>query len=302
MDIVPFGGWDRCGRLVAGPIELFVTLDVGPRIMRFGTIGGPNLLANYSRHAGLTGGESYRSYGGHRLWAGPEDAELTYVADNEPVSISEGDGWVNFTTAEGSHPVKKSISIFPDADYERFFLIHTLTNGGDEPLTLAPWAITVVAPGGECLFPRPPFKPHTEELLPAGPLVTWHYTDMADPRWTWGSRVVRLRQDQTAETPQKAGAYVPQGYAAYHLEGNLFFKRFSAIPGAPYPDFGCNFETFTRHDMLEVESLGALVTLQPGESASHREAWYLETGVELPEDDEALYEYLERLASSHPLE
>ena len=58
--------------------------------------------------------------------------------------------------------------------------------------------------------------------------------------------------------------------------GNTFFCKTVTPPrvGANYPDDGCNFETYTNHEMLEIESLGPLVTLAPGESSAHQERWF----------------------------
>ncbi|MGL4554687.1 MAG: hypothetical protein ACRC33_26270, partial [Gemmataceae bacterium] len=47
------------------------------------------------------------------------------------------------------------------------------------------------------------------------------------------------------------------------------------VEGAAYPDRGCNVETFTDADMLEMETLSPLVTLAPGEAVTHAEAWSL---------------------------
>jgi hypothetical protein len=165
---------------------------------------------------------------------------------------------------------------------------------------LGPGSLTVMGAGGVCLFPQAPFVPHSEDFLPARPLVLWGYTNMQDPRWTWGRRVIRLRQDVLP--PQKVGAQVSQGYAAYANHGALFLKRFPFFRGANYPDFGCNFETFTREDMLEVESLGPSTRLSPGQSAQLKEAWYLVERFELDEDEDRLAEALEKLARELPLE
>ncbi len=298
MDVIPYGGWDRCLRMSAGPVELIATLEVGPRIVRFGPKGGSNLLFENPRTMGTKGGPDYKGYGGHRLWTAPEDTVRTYEADNDPPAVTEVEGGFRLTTVLGPSGLEKSITILANAEQESFTLIHEVTNRGSEPICIAPWAITVMAAGGVCLFPQAPERPHAESLLPARPLVLWSYADMSDPRYTWGRRCVRLRQEAGTE-PTKIGAWVEQGYAAYALHGHLFFKRFSGTWGN-YPDFGCNFETFTRHDMLEVESLGVLQTLASGETATHTERWYLEIDAEVPEHDQALSEYLERLASSRP--
>jgi hypothetical protein len=55
---------------------------------------------------------------------------------------------------------------------------------------------------------------------------------------------------------QMTGIFNPAGWGAYCLNGALFVKRASVIPGAEYPDFGCNFEIFTNPEFLELESLG----------------------------------------------
>ena len=44
----------------------------------------------------------------------------------------------------------------------------------------------------------------------------------------------------------------------------LFVKRFDYREGAVYPDRGTRYQTFSNEDMLEMETVGELVTLQPG--------------------------------------
>ena len=105
---------------------------------------------------------------------------------------------------------------------------------------------------------------------------------VADQRWTWGHKYIMLRQDPRATGPQKVGIQVRDGWAGYALGGDLFVKRFAYRPGAPYPDYGCNFETFTNNLMLEVESLGPTQRLEPGATAEHVEDWYLFQDVSQP--------------------
>lgn len=298
MEIVAYGGWDRCARFVAGDLELIVTLEVGPRIIRFGLVGGPNELVEYTKDMGSKGGDQYRSYGGHRLWIAPEDPVVTYEPDNDPVEVEETDEGIAFTKRPGPLGIERTIVVRLDA--ERIELAHRVTNYSETPRILAPWCLTVMAPGGVCLFPQPEFRSHSEALLPAGPLVLWHYTRMDDPRWTWGGRVVRLAHDPSLG-PQKVGAAVQAGYAAYANHGNLFLKRFPHWPDRKYPDFGCNFETFTRQDMLEVESLGPLATLGGGETVEHPETWYMIPDVAVPGEDEACGEWLAGIARDRPV-
>src|SRR5689334_13060607 len=96
MQEVPFGGWDRCARFAIGNLEMIVTLEVGPRIIRFGEAGGQNVLKEYADQMGKTGGDQYHSYGGHRLWIGPEDPVRTMQPDNDPVEHVSGGNWEVF--------------------------------------------------------------------------------------------------------------------------------------------------------------------------------------------------------------
>lgn len=299
MDIISFGGWARCARFVVNDIELIVTLDVGPRVISFGFVDGRNELCRYERHQGLTGGTDYRSYGGHRLWISPELAETTYEPDNNPVSVEESqDGWI-FTTPIGHVGVQRSIEVIPDVDRSAFRLVHRLTNRREDAFECAPWCVTVMAPGGECLFPQAPFVSHRDTFLPARPIVLWPYTRMSDPRIEWGDEVIRIAQT-TEETPLKIGSFVSQGFIAYANDGHVFMKRFDQHPGEPYPDFGCNVEVYTRHDMLEVESLGPLTTLAPGATCQHAETWYLERDTLVPRKNEDCAELMREWMSSHP--
>ncbi|MFQ3586899.1 MAG: hypothetical protein SNJ74_07855 [Fimbriimonadaceae bacterium] len=300
METVPFGGWDRCAKLTAGRVEIIVTLEVGPRVLYLGIDGGPNQLHVNAKDAGIRGGTEYHSFGGHRLWTAPEDLVKTYTPDNEPVEHTEDGGWHVFKNQTDAFGIRKEYRIRPEPAQERFRLVHRVHNLGSEAVTLAPWCLTVMAAGGECFIPQHPFVPHSERLLPTRPVVLWGYTRMDDPRWTWGSRVIRLRQGKAG--PQKIGSLVQQGAAAYLNSGILFLKRFPYDAGANYPDFGCNFETFTREDMLEVESLGGLQTLAPGQFAELAETWYLLPGQTAPAADSECGDWLDSLIDRHPFE
>jgi len=284
----PYGGWPNCVRLSNGRIELIVTTDVGPRVIRFGFVGGQNLLKEFADQTGKTGGNEWRSYGGHRLWHAPEASPRTYAPDNSEVKyIWDGKTLKLIPPVERSTGIAKRIEITLDPAEHRVRLLHFLTNHGLWDAELAPWALTVMAPGGRAIFPQEPFRPHPEYLLPARPLVLWGYTDMKDPRWIWGTKYIQLKQDPKATTKQKVGMMNTLGWAAYYLNGDLFLKRFGFDANAACPDYGCNTETFTDREMLEVETLGRLAKLPPGGRVEHVEYWFLNR-VQIDENEAAL--------------
>jgi len=61
---------------------------------------------------------------------------------------------------------------------------------------------------------------------------------------------------------------------------------------AVYPDLGSTVELFTNGDMLEVETLGPLITLEPGAAVTHTEIWTLAAGVPQPESEQDVIEHV----------
>ena len=83
-----YDGWPNCYRITNGEVELIVTTDVGPRVIRYGFVGGQNLFKEFKEQLGKSGEKEWQARGGHRLWFSPEDAKLTYALDNGPVKAS----------------------------------------------------------------------------------------------------------------------------------------------------------------------------------------------------------------------
>ena len=283
---IEYGGWPNCYRLSNDQVDLVVTTDVGPRIIRFGFIDEENEFREFKEMLGKTGGDEWLIYGGHRLWHAPEQKPRTYFPDNGPVDIEEHNGMIRLIQpTEPTTGIQKEIDIQLAPDAARVTVTHRLINHNLWSIELAPWALSVMARGGRAILPLPPYGSHEENLLPSNSFTLWAYTQLSDPRWTWGSRTVFLDQDPQAESPQKIGALLPDGWAGYARNGHLFLKTFGYVPQACYPDMGCNFETFTNAEILEMESVGPVVKLAPEMVVEHVERWGLYKDVPIPESD-----------------
>lgn len=281
-----YRGWPNCFRLSNGLIDLVVTTDVGPRIIRFGFVGEENEFKEYQQTAGMTGGDEWRIYGGHRLWHAPESKPRTYCPDNSPVRLDQHGDLVRLVQpTETTTGIQKEIDIRLSPGEAHVEVTHRLHNTNLWAVELAPWALSVMAPGGTAVIPLPPRRSHQESLLPTSTIALWAYTDMSNPRCHWGEKYVLLDQDPHLEAPQKAGVMVTDGWAAYARGGHLFVKTFSYVEDALYPDLGCSVEAFTNADMLELETLGPLVHLRPGAAAEHVEHWHLFRDVPTPKND-----------------
>ncbi len=287
-EIIPFAGWERNVRLFNAHAEAIITLEVGPRVLSYRTLpDGENLFKRYDEQLGGHGETEWKIRGGHRFWVAPEDMDRTYTLDNGPVEYTiNGDAVTLRNAAAEPFWLEKTLTLTLAPDGPAMTADHVVTNRSPEPVSLAPWALTVMKPGGMEVIPQPPLGEHPRDLLPNRRMVIWAYTALDDPRWHFGPRLITLRQ--MADTlSTKIGLAHAEGWAGY-VHGQTFFCKTVTPPrvGVSYPDDGCNFETYSNHEMLEIESLGPLVTLAPGESASHRERWFQhEFDAPLPLDD-----------------
>lgn len=286
MEKVAYGGWENCYRLSNGEIELIVTGDVGPRVIRFGYVGKPNMFKEFDNQMGSTQSNEWMSYGGHRLWHAPEVNPRTYFPDNEPVLVQEiPDGMIVTQKPEPTTGLQKQIEIKIDPVKPQVQLKHMLINHNLWAIETAPWAITVFATGGVAILPLPPREPHPGNLLPTSVLAIWPYTNLSDSRWVLGERYLLLKQDPSNTQPQKIGIYATDGWTGYANQGCLFIKQVPLQFEALYPDRGVNFEAFTNEEMLEVESLGPIESIPPKAQIEHFEHWTLLEGIPQPSSE-----------------
>lgn len=286
-----YSHYGECYKISNDTVELFVTTEIGPRVICYRFIGGTNMFAELGPDdKAKVDLNAWQPWGGHRLWHAPEVSPRTYVPDNGPVT-AEMIGKSTLSVApplETSTGIQKSIYIELDKEGTGVTLTHTLKNKGVWPIELAPWGLTIMNGGGVTIIPQEPFVSHDDKLLPSRPMVLWNFTDMADPRWTFGTKYVRLRTDAKLESPQKIGMMNTLGWSGYLREGTLFVKRYPYVQGANYTDYGCNCETYTAGTFMEVESLGPLTKLEPGESVTHVEHWFLFKDVKIGDTEDSL--------------
>jgi hypothetical protein len=289
---VEYQKWKKVLKISNDTVQLIVLTEVGPRILFFGFRGEENEFHEIHEHSGKGGDQTFRVYGGHRLWASPEVAH-TYYPDNVLVSVRrQGDSFVFTAPAESTHPgtnLQKEIEIKLAETGSGVTVTHRIYNLGREAAEIAPWALSVMAGDGKAILPLPPRAPlSADRLLPDGILALWSYTDLADPRWRIGTKYIQVHQASKFActfTQQMTGIFNPFGWGAYFRRGHLFVKKTKVEKNANYPDFGCNFEIYTDEHSLELETLGPVRNLKPGQVAEHIEHWWLFKDVHAGEDE-----------------
>jgi hypothetical protein len=276
--------------------------NAGPRIMRLSLAGSQeNLLGEVPTHWSTPFGEFYLR-GGHRLWIAPERRPESSLPDNAGLSVTElPDGSTRLEFLEEPIHMRKIMQIQLDAHQPVVAIQHGLRNEGDQPVHCAPWPITILPLGGTVVLPFHPPAFDPQGLLPDRMLAFWPYSRPDDPRLKIMDEMILVeaqhRPTSVAKHPEKIkiGIRNEQGWLAYLNKGVLFIKRFTpsehpgcTCPGSEHPglylrngerldlphvDFGCNTEVYCDQYLVELETLGPLVQLQPGEETWHSEQW-----------------------------
>ncbi len=288
MNYMTVGTNEECLVLESGAFKIAVTTKVGPRVIGGYINGSDNIFVVLppERLEEIT--TDFMLYGGHRIWHAPEANPRTYAPDNDPVEVTELDGGaVCFSSGvEELTGIEKSITIRPLGE-EKFELTHKLTNRNEWPIELAPWALSQMAPGGTAVIPQ-----HRD--LEANRFAVdrsvhfWPYSSMNDHRLTFTREHILLKQDAAMEDPIKIGYLAVDGWIAYALNGVALVKHIPYNPEATYPDYGCNVESYTNHQFLEIETLAPLAIMQPGQTFDHIEVWHGLSGVGAVSDDASI--------------
>ncbi len=296
--------WGNCLRMANSTNELLITLDFGPRIISFAPLGEENMffedvndLSNTAdipdEMAAMYGVDKgvWHIRGGHRLWTSPEKKPRTYYPDNQPVKYEKIENGVLVTPPfQVANNIQMSMEItMPEENCVH--IVHHIKNIGNWDVELAPWALTVLAPGGTEIFPLPDKE---TGLLENRHIVLWPYTKMTDKRVTWGDKFITLKQDPNADCAFKLGQLSQHGWAAYFNKGNVFVKYFDVTEEKNHPDRNCNFETYTSNLMLEMESVGSFEKIAPGETVSHSECWCTYKNVSIPETEEECADFAKK--------
>lgn len=302
---IAHAGWKRNLRIQGPTTELVITLDVGPRVIRYAFHGAQNVMKEMPGHMGGTDEKEWMIRGGHRFWTAPE-GDHSYELDNSPVTWKKfGENGADIIQpASTAFGVQKTLRI-ELLENETVRVTHLLTNSGSKTLDLTPWALSVMATGGTALIPQPKLDVHPsefpkdrvtkeEDFLPNRELVLWPFTNLTDGRFAYSKHFLRL--SYAAKKPAtKLGIKFFKGWVAYQNGEFVFAKHIGFDPASPYPDRGSNLELFTNDAIFEVESLAPSLPLKPGETRTHIEHWVLRRSATALSDEKAATEFFAKL-------
>lgn len=299
---------DRTSRTARSPdaahvagAGISVTVDVtaGPRIVSARGATGEELLAQLIPpvRVGPATGPRTDLHGGHRLWVAPEVPEMTYTCDDGPATLAVFDGGA--VAADAGRPLARRLEV--EAVGSTVRLRHVVTNTGDQALRLAPWAITQLRPGGTAYLPVGRRSPDVHGLQASGAIITWPYTRLEDPRIGLRDGVVTIdAAGMTPDTgPVKVGTDGTEPWMAYVVGDDVIIIRPpSRPPPGAFADLGATLQSYACHRFVELETVGALTHLLPGEDRVLEQRWSVHRRTWHP--DEPALPHLRQLSSGDP--
>ena len=249
--------------------------EAGPRIVRLiPNWTGENLFAELPKMNEQSPRGLFNFYGGHRLWIAPESYLRTYAPDDYGVSIKEIQGGIRIAGRDDtSIGIRKSVTIQMSSNQPFVIIKHKLQNIGNQPIKLAPWALTMMRPKGVAILPQQIGNADGNILLPNRKFSLWSYSRLHDPRLQLGDEFITVQGDAVITNPFKIGYFNPHGWLGYVYDDVIFVKRFGVRRDEEYPDFGCNAEVYVNARFLELESLAPLVEIAPQGDVVHTETW-----------------------------
>ena len=282
-EIKEYSSFGRCLCIENDTMELYVTIDIGPRIIKFNLKGKDNMLYEdkqllvYRDEPNLKemfGKDArWNVYGGHRFWVSPEKHPQTYYPDNTPVEYAVDGNKFSFYAPKQIFTGWQEIIEITVADNDASVSVkHILTNMSDRPQEAAIWALSVADTGSVAYVKQ---SANQTGLLPNRVLMLWPYSDYKDSRFYMDNEYVGLIQDPACEKPFKLGTNNTDGVIVCSNHDTVFIISYDYVNGAEYADNGCSFESYLCKYYLELEAFSPLSLVKPGETREFTEKWEL---------------------------
>lgn len=271
---INYRDYGKCLNISNGMIEIIVTLDCGPRIIRYGYVDGNNHLAEYINDRIVTPYGDYFVIGGHRF------SNDLYVPDNEKVEYELILNGVRLMQkVEKWTQIQKSIDITFTENSSEVTILHRTTSFNVFNINLFISSITSMKKGGIEIIP---FSRKSENILPDRMFVLWPYSNLRDSRVYFGDRYVAMKVNENILDNFKIGFNTNFNHALYYNDEELFIKYYEKNNNnLNYPHMGCNYESFICKNYIEMQSNSPIYNVKPNDHVEYLEIWKLHRGITL---------------------
>ena len=276
---VAYNGWKDAYKLANQTTELVFVPQIG-RIMRYGSIGGPNLLWNNRALDGKTTDmknlpKDWQNYGGDKCWPAPQSRwgwppDPVMDSGRQSVRVTKDRHLIVAGQPSAKEKVRFVRDIALDAEGSGVTIKNMLINVSDKPDTWAAWEVAQT--DNPDLLRLPLYK---AGHFPNGFFVFGDSQPAPVPdNVTVAGEEVHATRD--AKRASKIGGDSPLGWIIAEKDGVRFEVSQTVEAGKAYPDSGCALEIYTsdgQNAYVELELLGPLTALAPKAQLSLTTRW-----------------------------
>lgn len=277
---VDYNGWQGAYKMTNGTVELVFVPQIG-RVMRYGYVGGANVLWNNTELSGKTTDltsktKEWLNYGGDKLWVSPQSVwnwppDLALDSGTQQVQILPDNHLLTTGMKSKAYGVQYQREIILAETGAGVTFKNTLTNSSAAPVEWGIWEVTQVNDPTELNLP----------LYKGGKFPTGYYNFKdADPGpgcMKLGNYFATVTRSTTKSS--KIGSDSPLGFILADVQGVKFRVMAKKIGSTTYPDEGCSLELYTNPDPLkyaEMELMAPVEKVAPGKQTHYETKWSLE--------------------------
>lgn len=146
--------YGKCLKITNSVVEIMVTIEYGPRIVKYGYVSGRNQFAEDVNNKISTSHGDYYIIGGHRFWHLPENKDRTYIPDNKKVEYeSIFNGVRLIQEIEKWTQVQKIIEITFELSSSKVNILHKIVSLNAFDINISVSGITAMSKGGIEIIP-----------------------------------------------------------------------------------------------------------------------------------------------------
>lgn len=271
---ITYKGYGRCLRVVNNVVEIIVTIEYGPRIIKYGYVNGKNHFAENIENKISTSYGDYYIIGGHRF------CDELCIPDNKKVDYELIPGGVRLIqNIERWTQVQKNIEIIFEGDSSRVKIIHKQVSLNAFDVKFFVCGVTTMRKGGLGIIPIEKFK---SDAVPNKSFVFWPYSNIKDPRVYFGEKFILMKVSENITEDFKIGFNSSLNYALHYNENELFVKYLVRDnKNENYPNMGCVYEYFISKDYMEIQSNSPICNVETNKFVEHIEIWELYKDINL---------------------
>ena len=246
------------------PQQIF-EIKAGKTIMKISTGGGRIISYKYDEKEILTQAPEHENYGS-TFWTAPQ-SEWNWppfdVLDNQEYQVEQEDNLLKMTSDPDPKSGFQMIKTWKVTGRQSIEIEYRIKNISEKAKSVGAWEVTRTPCGGLAFFPDGGAGKVPESNLKP---------DLQNEGINW----ISIDKMPIAGY-QKLFSTAQEGWLAYALNGLLFIKQFPDTKPENYSPKQGEVEIFINKDKIyiELENHGEYKLLQPGESLSYIENWFL---------------------------